>query len=546
MRGGAQGSAIIRHTVFSVCISGFLIGANGAASAAPAAGCSALSGSFTGNVVTGNTASAGFSAGDVVTLTVSTAGSFTSISLMGSVAGSLLMPGNTVGSRTYTVPADTAETFTIGGVSDGIDASASYSWSCVPGGSGSGGKTDSDKLDNVQNAGSAVVANTSGANISGSVNGAIDNALNQPAPASSEPISSEPMGREEFADHYAWSAWHVKSKESEAYLEMYRLGLYEFDRQTKLGFVLYRTPTGYLPVRQPSTASPFAAERRSNVSDRAEEAFAALGYASVNKAPLRAAPSFTSRWSTWADVRGTGFEQSDSSLFKGTQVNATAGLNYKIRPNLVVGLFGGYENFDYEFASLTGRLKGDGGTVGTYAGWQISPTLRWKGMVGWTGLGYDASAGTAAGSFDGSRWLFSTGLTGSHRVATYIIEPSADVFAIWERQTAYTDTLGALHDARSFSSGRVSLGGRALAPGQGWFGATPYLGLYGDWRFASNDAQPAAVPFAGIGEGWSARVTGGFNMRVFTTGSLSVGGEYGGIGADYKLWTGTARLTLPF
>ncbi len=509
-------------------------------------GCSALNGSFTGNVVSGNTSSTGFSAGDVVTLTVSTAGTFASISLMGSDSGSLLMPGNTVGTRTYTVPAGTAETLTIGGVTDGIDAAASYSWSCVSGGGSTGGKTDSDKLDNVQNAGSVVVANTSGANISGSVNGAIDNALNQSESASSGSMSSTPMGREEFADYYASSAWHVESKESESYREMYKLGLDVFDSETKRGFVLYRAPRGYKPVWQPSTASPFAAERRSNVSDRAEEAFAALGYASVNKAPSRVAPAFVPQWSTWADVRGTGFEQSDSSVFKGTQVNATAGLNYKIRPNLVVGLFGGYENFDYEFASLTGRLKGNGGTVGTYAGWQITPTLRWKGMVGWTGLGYDAKAGSAAGSFDGSRWLFSTGLTGSYRVAAYIIEPSADVFAIWERQTAYTDTLGALHDARSFSSGRVSLGARALAPAQGLFGATPYLGFYGDWRFASNDAQPAAAPFAGIGEGWSARVTGGLSMRVFTTGSLSLGGEYGGIGADYKLWTANVRLNMPF
>jgi len=538
----------LNRVVFGFFTSAFLFGANGAASAAPGpTGCSALSGQFVGDVVSGNTSATGFSAGDVVTLTVTTAGGFASISLTGSTSGSLLMPAKTVGSRTYTVPADTTETLTIGGVTDGIDAAASYSWSCTPGSGSTGGNTDSGKLDNVQEQGSTVVGQTSGANISGSVNGAIDNALNQPAPASSEPISSEPMGREEFADYYASSAWHVKSKESEAYREMYKLGLDEFDSQTKRGFVLYRASGGgYRPVWQPSTASQFSAEPRSNVSDRAEEAFAALGYAAVNKAPSRRAPEFVPQWSTWADVRGTGFEQSDSRVFKGTQVNATAGLNYKIRPNLVVGLFGGYENFDYEFASLTGRLKGDGGTVGTYAGWQITPTLRWKGMVGWTGLGYDASAGTAAGSFDGSRWLFSTGLTGSHRVASFILEPSADVFAIWERQTAYTDTLGVLHDARSFSSGRVSLGGKAIAPGQGLWGATPYLGLYGDWRFASNDAQPAAVPFAGIGEGWSARVTGGLNMRVFTTGSLALGAEYGGIGADYKLWTGNARLTLPF
>ena len=213
--------------------------------------------------------------------------------------------------------------------------------------------------------------------------------------------------------------------------------------------------------------SQFAAERSSAVSERADEAFAALGYAAVGKAP-RQAPVFASRWSTWADVRGSGFEQSDSRVLKGTQINATGGITYKLRSDLVVGAFAGYENFNYDFASLTGKLKGNGGTIGTYAGWQITPTLRWKGMIGWTGLGYDASAATASGNFDGARWLVSTGLTGGYRVARiHRRAQSADIFAIWERQTGYTDNLGVAHDTRNFSTGRVSLGGRALAPDAG-------------------------------------------------------------------------------
>ena len=258
------------------------------------------------------------------------------------------------------------------------------------------------------------------------------------------------------------------------------------------------------------------------------------------------APVFAPEWSTWADVRGSGFDSSDSRALQGTQINATGGITYRLRPDFVVGAFAGYENFNYDMASLTGNLKGNGGTIGTYAGWQMTPTLRWKGMIGWTGLGYDASAGTAAGSFDGSRWLVSTGLTGSHRVAAFILEPSVDVFALWERQTGYTDTLGALHDARNFSTGRVALGGRALAPIQGWSGVTPYLGFYGDWRFSTNSAPPADVAFVGLSDGWSGRVTGGVNVAMAGGGTLALGGQYGGIGTDYGIWTGNARMNWPF
>ena len=195
------------------------------------------------------------------------------------------------------------------------------------------------------------------------------------------------------------------------------------------GQVPVRTSSGYAVMQLPATASRFAAEPRSGVSQRADEAFAALGYAAVAKAP-RQIPVFAPQWRTWADVRGSGFEQSDSRALKGTQINATGGITYKLRPDLVVGAFAGYENFNYDFASLAGNLKGNGGTIGGYAGWQITPTLRWKGMIGWTGLDYDASAATASGGFDGSRWLVSTGLTGSYRVAAFIVEPSVDVFAL--------------------------------------------------------------------------------------------------------------------
>jgi hypothetical protein len=531
----------MRRIVFGVLASGFLFSANSAALAS--AGCTALNGAFTGGAVSGSTSGTGFSVGDTITLTVTAAGGGDALGLYDNTSHSpLLLSTNAVGTRTYVVSADTADNFIISGTQ--ANAGSNFSWSCTAGGGSKTGTTDSQKLTNVQTQGSTVVSNTSGANISGSVNGAIDNALGQQSTAPSQTTSVAGLSRSEFAEidarQSAGLAWKYLPSWSQAHL-IAASGAY-YDAMTRSGYVAVRAGSGYV-WQTPSQR--FAAEQPSTLRSRADEAFTALGYAAVNKAPPLAAPVFAPQWSTWADVRGSGFEQSDSSVLKGTQVNATAGLNYKVTPNLVLGLFGGYESFDYEFASLTGKLKGDGGTVGTYAGWQITPTLRWKGMVGWTGLGYDATAGAAAGSFDGSRWLFSTGLSGSYRVAAYIIEPSADVFAIWERQTAYTDTLGALHDARSFSTGRVSLGGKAIAP-QWVAGVAPYLGFYGDWRFSSDNALPAAAPFTGIGDGWSARVTGGLNMRVFTTGSLALGGEYGGIGADYKLWTGNVRLTMPF
>lgn len=536
----------MRHTVLGAVASVLLMGTSSAALAS--AGCSAFNGTFSDGSLSGSTSGTGFVAGDTIKLTVTAVGGSDRLGLYDATTHNpLILSFDTVGSQTYVVPEATSDEFIISGTQS--NAGSNFSWSCTAGGGGSGGATDSKKLTSVQSIGSTVVANTSGAAISTSVSTAIDSTLGGGAPGTSTPAAVA-MTREEFADYVARKASHGAGPENggpsaKVYNYFYKEALKGYDLYLAKGQVPVRTADGYKWVAQSSVASRFTAEGRSDVSETAGNAFSALSYANVNKSLSFATPMAEQNWSAWVDVRGSGFQQSDSDLMKGTQINATAGLTYRLAPTVVVGVFGGYENFNYDFAWLTGNLDGDGATVGTYAGWQITPTLRWKGMVGWTGLSYDASAGLAAGSFNGSRWLLSTGINGTFDIGGYVVEPSADVFALWESQGNYIDTLGGLHDSRDFSTGRVALGGKVTAP-QWIEGVMPYLGLYADWRFASDDAVVADVPDTGIGDGWSARVTGGFSMRVLTAGSLSLGGEYGGIGADYSVWTGTARLTVPF
>ena len=92
------------------------------------------------------------------------------------------------------------------------------------------------------------------------------------------------------------------------------------------------------------------------------------------------------------------------------QVNLLAGSTRRLLPNFLVGVLGGYETFDYRSDALQGRLKGDGWTVGSYLGWMITQNIRFDAAVAYSGIGYDGTAGTAAGSFAGHRWLVSGGL----------------------------------------------------------------------------------------------------------------------------------------
>jgi hypothetical protein len=291
----------------------------------------------------------------------------------------------------------------------------------------------------------------------------------------------------------------------------------------------------------------FAATPKSDIENRTDDAFSALGYAGMpTKAPRMLTPY--KEWSAWLDLRGTGWQNHDPAVgMNGSQLNATGGIGRKLTPDLLVGIFTGYEYFKYDVAALAGNVKGTGGSVGSYLGWRMSSTVRFDAALGYTRMAYSATSGTATGSFDGNRFVASSALTGSYGLGMYKIEPSASVYALWEKQSAWTDSLGTAQADRNFSAGRTSLGSKLIRE---WaYGDTriaPYAGFYGDWRFSTDNATPGGTPIVGIGDGWSGRAIAGVAFTARSGPSLQVGGEYGGIGAAYKIWTGNVRANVPF
>lgn len=288
----------------------------------------------------------------------------------------------------------------------------------------------------------------------------------------------------------------------------------------------------------------FAAEPQSPISQRTDDAFSALAYAAV---PRKAPTLIEREWSAWADLRGTGFRNGDTlSGLQGSQYNLTAGLGRKLTPNLLVGVYAGYEHMSYDANAFSGNITGNGGSVGGYFGWRVG-MFRLDGLLGYTGLGYSAAAGTASGSFNGNRLLASSTLSTAFTYQMLVILPSASIYALWERQSAWTDSLGTAQAERNFSAGRTSFGGKVMRPvGSGDIVMSPYVGLYSDWRFATDNAVPAGQPLVGIGNGWSARTTGGIAFAARSGATFNIGGEYAGIGAAYQIWTGRASASLPF
>jgi hypothetical protein len=458
---------------------------NHAIAAAASPGCTSLNGSLNGaGVSTGLAIGTGFSAGDVITGTATG----TSVALRDSSTGdNFLEPAGT--GFTYVVPSNTSDRLYISAIVPLVGRpDVVVTWSCTPAGAAAAPGTanhDSQNLRALEVAATKFVATVSGQAITGAIDSHIGDAFSAGGP----PVTGGPNGlRFNFAAE---------------------------------------------PPQSPSAT---------------DEAFsAALGYAA--KGFTKAPPTMAYHdWSAWADVRGTGFDQNDANGMHGRQFNLTGGVGYKLTPDLLVGMFGGYENFDFNMLSIGGLMTGDGGTVGGYAAWRIAEHWRIDGKVGWSDISYNGTAGTASGSFTGSRWLGGGGLTGTYRLAGYMLEPSARIYALWESDNAFTDSLGTAQAARNFSEGRVSAGAKVTYPWQIAPDVTfaPYMGAYGDFRFSTDNALPVGTPFVGVKDGWSARVTYGLALNFRNGPMLLAGGEFGGIGAGYDIWSMTGRVMWPF
>jgi outer membrane autotransporter protein len=150
--------------------------------------------------------------------------------------------------------------------------------------------------------------------------------------------------------------------------------------------------------------------------------------------------------------------------------------------------------------------------------------------------------------------MVSTGLTGTYRAWGFTVEPSAKVYALWENEGAYIDSLGTQQSSHDFSTGRASAGFKVVYPFAWTNGIVlaPYAGLYGDYYFNQDDAAAivaaGGLPLASTPrlDGWSARLTAGLGAKFASGVTLGVGAEYGGIGSDFQSWTVKAKDQMPF
>jgi hypothetical protein len=139
-------------------------------------------------------------------------------------------------------------------------------------------------------------------------------------------------------------------------------------------------------------------------------------------------------------------------------------------------------------------------------------------------------------------------LTGTYSWQALLLQLSARIYALWEHEDEYIDSLGTIQNSRYFSTGRASDGIKVSYP-FGWLGMAnivSYAGIYGDYYFTSDDASAAGLAAISLLENWSARFISGLSFSLKGGTQLSFGGELGGIGGNTTIWTFCFYASVPF
>jgi hypothetical protein len=254
-------------------------------------------------------------------------------------------------------------------------------------------------------------------------------------------------------------------------------------------------------------------------------------------------------WLAWFDVRVGELDRTgNTNDLHGVQGNTMFGLTRRFSPSFLIGVTAGYENFQYKSNAYNGVLRGQGVTGGAYLGWLLGENLRFEAAGTWSNIFVNESAGTASGQFTGQRLMAFANLTANFAWWGAMFEPSAQIYALWEHENQYTDSLGTVQGSHDFDTGRASGGmkaSHAFPVGDGRI--MPYLGLYGDYYFTMDNANgaPGLTPVPLL-QGWAARATGGITTVLPGGAQVGIGGELGGIFNANQIWSVNVRGNVPF
>lgn len=233
------------------------------------------------------------------------------------------------------------------------------------------------------------------------------------------------------------------------------------------------------------------------------------------------------KWNVWMEGKLVGawdsLAQTNSTGFVGA-----AGVDYKFKSWLAVGMSVGVETFETKFGFNSVRLGSVGLSVVPYVGFRLTDNVFASAFVGLTQIAYNSNPqlGDTA-NFTALRVMFGGSLFGQWQFGDWRVRPILSGSYASESQNGYTDSLGNVVSGQTVTYGRVSAGPEVgytfWGPEKSW-SVQPYVLAKANLDFASSNAvllqgqsvvlRPGTLGSGSAGLGVDTRFSSGFYLRV--------------------------------
>jgi hypothetical protein len=233
------------------------------------------------------------------------------------------------------------------------------------------------------------------------------------------------------------------------------------------------------------------------------------------------------KWNVWLEGRVVGawdsLAQTNAFGFVGS-----AGVDYKLRPWLALGMSVGVETYETKFGFNGVRLGSVGLSAVPYLGFRLSDNVFASAFIGLTQINYNSNPqlGSTA-NYTALRFMFGGSLFGNWQLGDWSIRPILTGTYGSEAQAGYTDSLGNVVPGQTVSYGRLSAGPEVgytfRAPDRSW-SVKPYVLAKANLDFASSNSsllqgqsvvlRPGTLGSGSAGLGVDSRFASGFYLRV--------------------------------
>ena len=215
-------------------------------------------------------------------------------------------------------------------------------------------------------------------------------------------------------------------------------------------------------------------------------------------------PEPKSRWTMWIDGTHTAVNAGHNVDVTGNVFNLWSGVDYRIRPNVIVGGLFGYEhsdmNVDTNEDDFDADMEGDGFAGGAYIGLKLRHNIIADASIVWMSLAYNTSATSNQirrnASFSAGRLMVTSNVTGTWNNENWRLPPRMRIMWTKEWQDSYLDDGNVPVDQEAFTYSRVSFGSEFASPyefNDDRAAIEAFVGLEGQLE-VNNDVPAATLP----------------------------------------------------